>query len=562
MYPTVPADLSALSVEALRALQADLKAWALTVDQSKLATDPELTAQVRQAGEDRKAINAELSERAATDAALAEALADVAVAEPEATDAPEDEPDDEPDEDPEEDDEDLAATEVTPEDTTPEVEETVAGHAPAVKTGLGVQRIEERIAAAPAKRTSMLSKIEAADRISGLNPGDKFASWTDLSEALLEVGQNVQGASSRYTVARVRTEYPASHVLSEDTRANLALFEPEVMAEMCAPCTPDYSLTGDNTDRRPVLASLPGYNAPRGCASFYPSPSLSDITDGTGIWTRTDDANPNAVKNACQTIECATPEEFFIYGVYRCLTVKNMLAITYPELVQAYLNRLAAAHARLAEIQLLNAMGAEATALDVDAQVYDAPTSLTSTLLTYLALYAELERWDAPSMEVWLHRWVLIAMKMDYVRRRRTDGGVNRIPSDAEINRLFSEAGYNVHWVLDVPTWMTPLPNGMSASGTLHTLPSVVDMLVAPSGKFGVMDKGELRIGVAPGNIYRDNTSNSHNDFTYFFENFEGVVNTNNLPAHILTLPVCFNGRQIGDYAIGAACDGLDESVS
>ena len=134
-------------------------------------------------------------------------------------------------------------------------------------------------------------------------------------------------------------------------------FEPdEITAALCAPATPYYGLACANVLRRPVFNSLPQFQAPRMKVSIPESPSLSDIVTGVGQWTAEDDADADAVKLACQTIACGTPTEYVMYGVYRCLTIKNMLAMSNPELVEAYLNRLGAAHARLAEQLLLNAM--------------------------------------------------------------------------------------------------------------------------------------------------------------------------------------------------------------
>ena len=84
-------------------------------------------------------------------------------------------------------------------------------------------------------------------------------------------------------------------------------------------------------------------------------------------------------------------------------------------------------------------------------------------------------------------------------------------------------------------------------------------MILAPAGKFGVMDRGELSIGVTGNNLYRDNASNASNQFTFFFENFEGLVDTDSCPAYQLEIPgLCHNGVQIADLAI--ACDGSDDS--
>ena len=42
--------------------------------------------------------------------------------------------------------------------------------------------------------------------------------------------------------------------------------------------------------------------------------------------------------------------------MWRCLTIKNLMALTFPELVDAILNRLGSLHARLGEVTLLDAM--------------------------------------------------------------------------------------------------------------------------------------------------------------------------------------------------------------
>jgi hypothetical protein len=96
------------------------------------------------------------------------------------------------------------------------------------------------------------------------------------------------------------------------------------------------------------------------------------------------------------------------------------------------------------------------------------------------------------------------------------------------------------------------------SGGVLNLLPRTLEILVAPAGKFAVIDRGELAIGVTGNNIYRDNTSNSRNEFTFFFENFEGVVNTTSCPAYKLELSACWNGIQIDDVVID--CEGNDYS--
>jgi hypothetical protein len=404
----------------------------------------------------------------------------------------------------------------------------------------------------------ILRKKRGAPGYSG--DGDTFADWREVAQAMLDAADGMDpGSDTRHRIAGIPGRFAKGRILGDNSFFNLQQFQPEeVMAAMCAPLIPVYDLACQNTTRRPVAASLPAWRLDaRGGVTIYPSPSLDDITGGTGIWTREDDADAEAVKNACQLIECATPEEFVIYAVYRCLTVKNLLAMTFPELLEAYLNRLAAAQARLAEVQLLEAMATATDTITGQELGYNATTRITSTILNYLLLYAEQQRWDVNGlMEAWMPRWVLKAIQMDLVRRRRTDGGFNMVPSEAQVTQLFRDAGVNPHFFIDRPSWATALPT-LQTSGLMNNPPRNLEMIVAPPGKLTMMDRGELTVGVSGNNIYRLEDDLMRNQFTFFFENFEGVVNTNTCPAHLIEMNnLCYNGQQIADVYID--CEGGD----
>ena len=109
---------------------------------------------------------------------------------------------------------------------------------------------------------------------------------------------------------------------------------------------------------------------------------------------------------------------------------------------------------------------------------------------------------------------------------------------------------------MDRPSWATPIPD-LATSGDLNFFPSSVEILLHRRGKFALMDRGDLTIGVSPNNIYRLGDDLRRNQFTFFFESFEGIIDTDSCPAHILQIPdLCYNGAQIADVAI--ACEGYD----
>ena len=538
MWPQVPEDIKSLSATEAKALARAIRLQAAKVLRDGVDADgrAEVDAQL--------AIREALLAHAA-DAERAEALESETGDDPEPEPTPEPTPEPEPTPDPEPvdgDDGDLA--------TRGRVLPTSFG---TVNT-LPAVRTDTR----PVVRTAP-EYLFATSGVQGKQPGDPFESWAEVSAAAAKRGAVLNPASTeRYEIARISGNYPADRILTEDVMINAVKFEAdELMAAFCPPATPYYNLACANTMRRPVFASLPGFAAPRGSVTTMSSPSLSDITTGFGQWTSADDADVNAVKDACQTIACGTPTTYEMYGVYRCLTVKNMMAMTYPELVEAYLNRLGAAWARMAEELMLNAMATATTTVNAPNLGYGGSVTITSTIMNYLALYQETQRWDiTENMQAWIPRWVLWGMKMDIVRRRATGPtpDVLNVPSDAQINAMFDKVGVTVHWYLDRPTYAVAIP---AIGSTLNRLPASVQIMIAPPGKFAAIDRGELAIGVTGNNIYRDNESNRRNQFTFFFENFEGIVNTTSCPAHVLDIPVCWNGVQIDDIVIN--CQGGDE---
>lgn len=526
MPPIVPDDLSTLNAAELRQLWEDIKNYALGVLDSASTADAETKAGARAMSAKRKAIFAAIDDAEATAAALDDLNED-----PPAAPAPE-------------------APVVEPE-VVPSTEVEVVPTA-SVATTVGVPSEAGPVG------SSILSQFTAASGVDGKHVGDSFDSWAELSHSLATmVGQVDPGSEKRFDVAVLKGQYAADRKITTDEKIfGLSRMDPaEIQAAYCPPSTPYYALSCQNTMRRPVFNSLPQFEAPRGRVSIPVSPTLADLqgqATGYGKWTIDDDTNVNSVKN-CATVTCNSWNDFQMYAVWRCLTVKNLMFMTYPELVEHYLMLLGAAWARLAETILLDAMATGATLTNADALGYGAVTTLTTTLLQYLALYRETQRWDdSEGMEVWAHRYLKDGMKMDILRRRVTNGQIPRVPSDAEIDGIFADAGFTMHWVIDTPSWMVPV-GSVSSGGTMNKLPATTQLLVAPKGKFALIDRGQLAIGVNGNNLYRDNTSNSRNQFTLFFESFEGVVNTTSCPAYLINIPLCWTGIQVDDQLVNCA---------
>ena len=554
MFKTIPADRSQLSSAELRQLAAEVRAAAL---ESAQAGEDEATPAAL--GEQRQIARGLISEAELREDDEAETTA--------SDETPEDPPvEPDPPAEPDPEGETEAATH--PDNVVP-----LATEPPVVHTGteLGGEP------AAPVRRERALRPdvIYAADAFSGRKSGDAFNSWGEFGEAAIKRARNVKpGSGEKLEIGVINGEYDAAHTLSDSAMENLRILDTlglydyntpeEIMASVCPPATPYYGMACMNSTARPVAGSLPGFAAPRGNVTIYPSPTLLNVAGSAGIWTQANDANVGATKNACARITCATSTTYGMYGVYWCFTVKNMELLTFPELVAAYLNRGAANFARLAEIQLLDAMGASLGEVKGPAQaLVNASTRISTQLLQYMTLYREQQRWDDVPMHGWAPRWLLNALRIDLSRRNSRGLGF-RFATEAEVNAVFRDGvGINMTWYMDTPSWGEPLPfivaGNPPSTGTtafLNALPSSADILVAPEGKFAMIDRAQVSLGITGNNWYRDNASNNKNEVTFFVENYEGIVDTTSCPAHILHWDgLCYNGREVADVAV--TCEGV-----
>lgn len=518
----LPDNIADLSAAELRELAANLRAQRKQFAIDNLQMSAEDFDSWTQAGRavsilETLADEAEAAERAETEAAEA-AAAEAA--------AQDDEPGDE--------------------DDDGDDDETEASHVP---TGLALDSTREIVRAGSGWVSTGLGNVSR---------GTEFATLTDLGEVVQEIMASMAAGDNDKRIVATLPARPteAQRISGDQWFVDLAArtAQDEIEAAFCPPLTPLYDLSCANVTRRPVFNGLPTFvpDANRGGFRVPESPSLFDITGGFGQWTSTNDADLEAIKNACQTISCVDWNDFEWYATYRCLTVRNMMQMTFPELVEAYLNRLQARWARYAEVLLLEAMGTASTSIDGFAQSYGANVSLTRNIMTYLAKYAEIERWDEPMMDAWMPRWLLWALRMDLASRRQ---GSYVPATEAEVTRRFTDIGVTPRWYMDRPSWATPI-SPLAVNGDLTMFPSQVEILIHRRGKFAVMDKGELSLGLG-GNPFRMEDDVRRNQATFFFESFEGLIDTDSCPAHIITVPgLCYNGAQIADVAI--ECEGYD----
>ena len=396
--------------------------------------------------------------------------------------------------------------------------------------------------------------------MSGYEPGQEFESQADLGRALHERWKDIaHGGTDKIRVATLEGRFTEAQILTGDPSADEAKFggyDPHnvdmdaLTAAVCAPREPIYDSVNavSSSTARPVRGPMATYRPARGGVSLYPTPKLSDVEGGIGIWDRADDANAEAVKEACATIPCGSPVNYDIYGIYRCLTVKNMNQLTYPELVNAYLNRLQALQANLAETTLLDAMlgSTNLKALTATANAYGASINLFSSIANLVAIAREEERLGDQMFDAWLPRWTIPALQIDLLNQRRTSGRLSdRIVSVADIVSALRDLGIDPTFTMDLASTWSPVPT-VDDGDVLPSLPTDFDMIISPKGNFRALDRGTLDIGVT-NNVVRDNDSNARNQFTMFWESFEGLMDWGAVSYGLTIEGVCFGGAQTAD---------------
>lgn len=544
-FPEIPENLSEMTDEALAALRAELRSAILSVTErakTEALSDDDLGL-VRAGKAAIDAIDALTAERVALAEELAAIEGDLEESDEEA-------------EEPESEDADEVTDEAEASDESEDADEgaeAITASAPTKASASGIARRAPGSTSSPEALNRQAQNWTAMAGVNGFSAGDQFESFSDIGQALVSRWNDIRGGGTeKISVASIRGRFMDGSDLSAGDVLFMDSTEDALTAGLdCVPREPIYDVGCASSEARPFANSLPNRRAPRGGYSVYPSPKLADVTDGssgdgTGVWERDDDAvDSGSVKEACAVIPCGTPDDYDIYGVYRCLTVRNLHQMTHPELVAAFINKLGALWARLAERTLMEAALNSPNVVDLTGDV-DADLGATSNVLDNLvqtaAVYTEQERYDdGIRFGVWLHRWVLTLLIRDWLRAPRYNPSMAElVATRAEVESAFSRAGFNVHWVIDNPSGWDTI--GAQTAGALETLPATVDMLIAREGNLARLDEGSMTIGVTNRAPW-DKDDMARNQFTMFWESYEGLIDYG-CPSYTLSLAgICPSGQ-------------------
>lgn len=369
--------------------------------------------------------------------------------------------------------------------------------------------------------------------------GSELSSVHDISEAILETGKSFvgkhTGAARKIKVAEIETDHYLADRMLDSSMSSRQVAErinavnaPEAITAaggVCGPATPRYDQMVLSTAARPVRDALMRFGADRGAITYVPPIDIFDIgvTGGAGVQAidiiTNDEDIANTVKPS-QVIVCGSPVTCTVDAITNILTFGNLLQRTGMEQMDAYVQYAEAAHARVAETNLLTLIGAGSSAVSAGTTAVELGAFRESfRKIIHIAAnqrYAFRMATTAP-IRVLLPSWFGWAMVQDYIGASHTEGVVAETVNLDTIAGWFSNYGINVTWTLDGVTGQTipaqPVGQLVPFPGTA---PGQVTYYVFPEGSWLFLDGGTLDLGVV-----RDSTLNSLNRFQLFSETFE-----------------------------------------
>lgn len=446
-----------------------------------------------------------------------------------------------------------AVTEESVEETDEETQGEDSAVTAAADKGPEVQAPSDR---RPKATATVTTAITAGADIPGVPMGSDLPNMSAIAEAMSKRMHGMRrtsgGDGEQHTVATIVTSFPEDRVLrSGEAESNKLKIEkvasPEAVVAaggFCAPLETNYDILGFGVTNRPVRDSLASFNADRGGIRWMNTPVLGDIPtydyDGpestssmtdydTGdypngaaisVWNiaADEEAVDGTPTKPCFRIQCIGESEAYLEAVPVCLTIGNLMARAFPELIEANNNLALVTHARFAEQRLLRKIGALSTQVTGTARILGAARDFFNQADRAAVAYRHRHRLDDnEALRVIVPTWLKNLMRADLVMEMPGDGkDANFELAEAKINRWFAVRNLNVTWHIDGEAGQYFTPQG---TGALVDYPNEVVWYLFAEGTFLFLDGGTLDLG-----LVRDSTLNATNDYKMFAETFEGVA--------------------------------------
>jgi hypothetical protein len=184
----------------------------------------------------------------------------------------------------------------------------------------------------------------------------------------------------------------------------------------CTPLTPMYDFFRVAVPQTPIEDAMATVEAPRGGVRYIVPPDYQRLLAAVGVQNCADNTNPNSpLLKPCLHVDCPEIAEQTVTAISTCVTFGNLQYKTFPEQVEAFMEDLSVAYASTKEVNYLNTIDANSTAVTNDTG-YGAMRSLLFDLnLTAIAYRKRHGMPRASMLQVLLPDWTLDMLKSDLV---------------------------------------------------------------------------------------------------------------------------------------------------
>ncbi len=250
------------------------------------------------------------------------------------------------------------------------------------------------------------------------------------------------------------------------------------------------------------------------------------LSAAVGVWTEATDLNPAGATKPIYTVSCPSTVTVYTDAVTQRVGFGNMQMRFDPETVAMAMDLAVAAHAKLAEQNLLNHI-ASACVQTVTAPPASTGLGATRDFLTTLnqavAQYRDVHRLpDTQVLTIVLPRWLRNVIRTDLARQMATAASDTLNPfavSDEQIEDMLSVLGLNPIWHTDGQSTSAPGLSGavnqyyatQAGSTTIAKFPTETVFYLFPEGSMQFLDGGTLDLG-----IVRDSLLDATNDLETF----------------------------------------------
>lgn len=425
------------------------------------------------------------------------------------------------------DESELASTEDTAElsaDPTSPMEDAV--------TASGIEPQDEGVVVTPpadhlpTPSSAATITITAGADIPGYGAGSTLSDMLDVAKAFSKRlhtlrGVTAGGSGEQYTIATMNFDYPEERRLTGDDPSNWSKIQNVVSpaaltaaAGICAPLTTIYDVNTVGITDRPVRDALARFNADRGGVRLYGTPTLDP--DAVGIWNTSGTAT-----KTCGDADCSDPSETMVDAVYSCLKFSNFTNRFFPEMIKANTDLALIAHAKLAEINLLQ--GIQAGSIKVTHTASGAGAAREMLLVVSMAAMNLRRRYrlaDDQPLHAIIPTFVRDTMRADLALQAPGDGLDVLTVADAQIESFFRARKINVTWSIEsIDSSGNSVEAPTQGAGALALFEDEANFVLYPEGKFLFLDGGTLDLGVV-----RDGTMVAANEYSTFVETFEAVA--------------------------------------